>query len=237
MRWIVRWNPTPATRRNCLESKGVVKGPSLGVSTYAHMCCPSCTLAVKAASQPDTRYPAPPHLRPPRSSPHTELPESPPQDHMTLNTGKEHNATLHSDRHSITLGGPGSRGAITLTDSLTTRCFGRWYVSYVKLVSVCRHGCVSNSVKVVTKFHLEWKLRCSCVTHLMLRQMHLTHLSVSIEAKYWVSWLYLDKRTCERAMKAAFEFVISYNKRWIEIEVAAWQRKRSISVLCRLTDF
>ena len=48
-----------------------------------------------------------------------------------------------------------------------------------------------NSVKVEIKFHLECELHCPCA-QLMLRQMHLTNASESIEAKYWVSWLGFD---------------------------------------------
>ena len=47
------------------------------------------------------------------------------------------------------------------------------------------------SVKVEMKFHLECKLYFPGA-QLMLRQMHLTNVSESIEAKYWVSWLRFD---------------------------------------------
>ena len=46
-----------------------------------------------------------------------------------------------------------------------------------------------NSVKIEIKFCLECMLCFPCA-QIMLRQMHRTNLSVSIEAKYhWVSWL------------------------------------------------
>ena len=48
-----------------------------------------------------------------------------------------------------------------------------------------------NSVKVESKFHLECKLHLPSA-QLLLRQMHLTNVSESIEAKYLVSWLSLD---------------------------------------------
>ena len=47
------------------------------------------------------------------------------------------------------------------------------------------------SVKVEIKFHLECKLHFPGA-ELRLRQMHLTNLSESIEAKYCVSWLSFD---------------------------------------------
>ena len=49
----------------------------------------------------------------------------------------------------------------------------------------------------------------------MLRQMHWTNLSVSIEAKYLLGFL---------AMKAALGFVILCSNRWLKIEVTAWQK-------------
>ena len=48
-----------------------------------------------------------------------------------------------------------------------------------------------NSVKVGIKFHLECKLHFPSA-QLMLRQMHLTKVFESIEAKYCVSWLSFD---------------------------------------------
>ena len=48
-----------------------------------------------------------------------------------------------------------------------------------------------NSVKVEIKFLLECKFHFPSA-QLMLRQMHLTNVSESIEAKYWVSWLTFD---------------------------------------------
>ena len=37
-------------------------------------------------------------------------------------------------------------------------------------------------------FHPECKLRFSCVQHILQQMQQTTNLSVSIEAKYWVSW-------------------------------------------------
>ena len=60
-----------------------------------------------------------------------------------------------------------------------------------------------SSVKVEVKFRLTCGLRFPCA-QFMLRQMHWANLSVSFEAKYWLSLLSLDfiKRTCKRAMKS-----------------------------------
>ena len=51
-------------------------------------------------------------------------------------------------------------------------------------------------VKVEIKFHLECRLHFPCA-QLMLRQMHWTNASKSIEAKYWVSWVSFDFNKCE----------------------------------------
>ena len=67
---------------------------------------------------------------------------------------------------------------------------------------------VCNSVKIVIKFLVQCKLRFLCA-QLIFRQMHSTNLSVSIEAKYWVSWLRI------RAVKTAVEFVILSFNRWL----------------------
>ena len=56
-------------------------------------------------------------------------------------------------------------------------------------------------------------------------------LSLSIEAKYWLSWPSLDvKRTWRRAIKTDLEFVILCNNRWLKIEVTA--RQKSVSPWC-----
>ena len=53
------------------------------------------------------------------------------------------------------------------------------------------------------KFHLECKLHFPSA-QLMLRQIHLTNVSESIEATYWVSWLRFDvRRAWIRAIKTA----------------------------------
>ena len=48
--------------------------------------------------------------------------------------------------------------------------------------------------KVEIKFHLECKLSFPCA-QFMWRQVHWTKLSVSIEAKYWVSWRLKNAKT------------------------------------------
>ena len=87
------------------------------------------------------------------------------------------------------------------------------------LVSVRRHGHV-NLVKVEIKFHLECKLCFPC-EQFLLRKIHGTNLSVSVEATYWVSWVSLDlQRTWRRrAIKIALDFVILYSDRWLKLEV------------------
>ena len=67
---------------------------------------------------------------------------------------------------------------------------GNTYLTSLWLVSVRCHSHV-NSVNVEIKFHLERKLSLPCA-QFMLRQMHWTYLSVSIGARYSVSWLSLD---------------------------------------------
>ena len=59
------------------------------------------------------------------------------------------------------------------------------YLMSLPLVSVRHHG-RANSVKGEMKIHLECKLHFPSA-QLMLWQMHLTNVSESIEAKYWVS--------------------------------------------------
>ena len=82
------------------------------------------------------------------------------------------------------------------------------------LVGMHRHGHV-NSVNVEMKCHLKCKLSFSSA-QFMLRRMHWTNLSVSIEAEYWVSWL--SRRTRRRPLKTALEFIIlcsrSGESRW-----------------------
>ena len=60
------------------------------------------------------------------------------------------------------------------------------YLTSLQLVSVHRHGHV-HSVNVEITFHLECKL-CFPWAQLMLRQILWPKLSVSADAKYWVSW-------------------------------------------------
>ena len=59
--------------------------------------------------------------------------------------------------------------------------FSRWSCNSLWIYTPC------NSVKVEIKFHLECKLHFPSA-----QPMHLTKLSESIEAKYWVSWLSFD---------------------------------------------
>ena len=57
------------------------------------------------------------------------------------------------------------------------------YLMSLPLVNVRRHGCENGQ----NKFHFKCKLRSSSA-QLMLWEMHLTNLSVSIEAKYRITW-------------------------------------------------
>ena len=53
------------------------------------------------------------------------------------------------------------------------------------------------------KLYLECKVHFACAQR-MLRQMHLTNVSESIEAKYWVSWLSFDvQQTWIQTIKTA----------------------------------
>ena len=66
---------------------------------------------------------------------------------------------------------------------------GKTYLTSLPLVSVRHHGRVT--AKVGINVLLECKLHCPSA-QLMLRRLHSTNLSESIEAKYWVSWLSFD---------------------------------------------
>ena len=77
------------------------------------------------------------------------------------------------------------------------------YVFDVTSVGQCSSPWTCNSVKVEIKFHLECKLHFPSV-QLILRQIHLTKVFESIEAKYWVSWLSFDvQQAWMRAVKTA----------------------------------
>ena len=67
----------------------------------------------------------------------------------------------------------------------------RKYVHDVTSVGQRSSPWTCNSVEVETKFHLECKLHFPSA-QLMLRQMHLTKVFESVEAKYWASWLSFD---------------------------------------------
>ena len=82
-------------------------------------------------------------------------------------------------------------------------------VSDTQLVSVCRHGHI-NSLKVELKFQLECKLCFPCAQSI-LRQMQWTNLSVSIEAKYWVSWPSLE---VQRAVTAGSKLRWTYARKF-----------------------
>ena len=55
------------------------------------------------------------------------------------------------------------------------------------VTSIGQRSSACDSVKVEITFHFKCKLHFPCA-QLMLRQMHLTNLTESIEANYWVSW-------------------------------------------------
>ena len=88
---------------------------------------------------------------------------------------------------------------------------GNTYLTSLPLVSVRHHGHV-NSVKDKMKFHHECEL-CFPSAEFMLRQMHRTNLSETIEAKYWVSWKV--KTWYENALNSSFCAVTADpNSRW-----------------------
>ena len=51
----------------------------------------------------------------------------------------------------------------------------------------------------------------------MLRRMHLTNVSESIEAKYWVSWLSFDVYKRDTSYEFELEFVILCSNRWLKV--------------------
>ena len=110
--------------------------------------------------------------------------------------------------------------SLSVDQNSVTRVTGRHNekrntLTSLPLVRVHRHGHV-NSVNVEVKFHLECRLCFPCA-QFRLRQMHRANLSVSIEAKYWVSWLSPD-------VEWTWKFVILCNDGWLEIEVSARQK-------------
>ena len=104
-------------------------------------------------------------------------------------------------------------------------CSALWkYVFGAISVSVCHHGHV-NSVKVEIKLisPREQALFSLCTIYAV--ENALNNLSVSIRAKYWVSWLSLDiEWTWRRAIKIALEFIVWFSNRWLKIEVTIRQK-------------
>ena len=87
-----------------------------------------------------------------------------------------------------------------------------------------------NSVKVRIKFNLQCKLHFPS-TQLMLRQMHFTNVSESIEAKYWVSWLSFDVQQAwilaiKTALNSSFCAATADSK-------SRWPDGKSVCLRCR----
>ena len=102
----------------------------------------------------------------------------------------------------------------------------RWSAEITYLTSL-PWSWTCDSVKVEIKLHVECKLHFPCA-QLMLRQMHSTNLSESIDAKYlFIFWLRFDMWI--RTMN----FV---RNRWLKIEVTAWQKKSvsAVSAQCAI---
>ena len=111
----------------------------------------------------------------------------------------------------------------------TGRHRGTTDLTWLPLATVRHHGRSCNSVKVEIKFHLECKLHFPCA-HLMLQKTHLTNVSESTEARYWVCW-HVNFFAWIRAMKTALEFVILCSNRGLQIEVTT--RQKSVFPRCQ----
>ena len=109
-------------------------------------------------------------------------------------------------------------------------------------IRIWRHFRWSAFVAMAMKLsngHIQFHLRFPC-PQFRLRQMHWTILSVSIEAKYRVSWRLPNVKTSYQN----WPFVISCSSHWLKIEVTAWQKsvfpRCLLALICRaiyLTDW
>ena len=108
----------------------------------------------------------------------------------------------------------------------------RKYVFDVTSVGQCSSPWTCKLSESRDKFHLECKLHFPSA-QLILRQMHLTTVSASIEVKYWVSWLVLMLTSVKTSYQNWLEFVILCSNRWLKVEVSA--RQKSVFTRCLST--
>ena len=127
-----------------------------------------------------------------------------------------------------------ARGALHIPSSPIDLRTPRKYVFDV--TSVCQRSSpwTCNSVKVEIKFHLDCKLHFPSA-QLMLRQLYLTKVFESIEAKYWVSGLSFDVNEREHELSkltlysSLFAVTADSKSKWPEGKKRVFPRRLTFS--------